>query len=116
MKFGEPGTSMYIIASGTLEVQVSADTWIDLNERDIVGEIAVLDPGPRSATVRVLEDARLLKLERDLLYELMLDYPDVIYSIIRVLTSRLRRAADLLNACLYRAREYPKNPPIPGVT
>jgi CRP/FNR family transcriptional regulator/CRP/FNR family cyclic AMP-dependent transcriptional regulator len=55
-----------------------------------VGELALLDSEPRSATVRTAEPTRMLKLEREAFYELMNDHLEITRGIMRVLTRRLR--------------------------
>jgi ATP:ADP antiporter, AAA family len=93
----EIGSEMYIIVSGKLRVHIGDDTLAELGERDIFGEMSLLDPGPRSASVTALTDAHLLKLDRDVLAELMVEHVEVSQAIIRVLTNRLRTAVNLLN-------------------
>ena len=65
-------------------------TFVRLGERDFFGELTTLDPEPHSATVTAEEDTRLLGLNRDLLYELMADHPEVLKGIIHELCRRLR--------------------------
>lgn len=94
---GELGSEMYIIVAGRLRVHVGDETLAELGERDIFGEMSLLDPGPRSASVTAMGDTYLLKLDRDVLVELMQEHIEVSQAIIRVLTNRLRTAVDLLN-------------------
>jgi ATP:ADP antiporter, AAA family len=93
----EIGSEMYIIVTGRLRVHIGDDTLAELSERDIFGEMSLLDPGPRSASVTALTDTHLLKLDRDVLAELMVEHVEVSQAIIRVLTNRLRTAVNLLN-------------------
>ena len=61
-----------------------------LGERDVFGEMAVLDPEPRSASVTTVEDTRLLRVDEQALREVMDDQPEVARGIIRVLSRHLR--------------------------
>ena len=90
VKKGEVGRSMYIIISGRVRVHDGERTLAELGERDIFGELTVLDAEPRSATVTALQDTRLFRLDQDVLYELMADHVEVARGIIQVLTRRLR--------------------------
>ena len=87
---GDPGRCMYIIVSGHLRVHDGDQILNDLGERDIVGEMAVLESAPRSASVTAVEETRLLRLDQEPLYELMADHIEVARGIIQVLSSRLR--------------------------
>ncbi len=91
VKKGEVGRSMYIIISGRVRVHDGERTLAELGERDIFGELTVLDAEPRSATVTAIRDTRLFRLDQDVLYELMADHVEVARGIIQVLTRRLRR-------------------------
>ncbi len=90
---GDIGTSMYFIVGGRLRIHDGDVTVAELGEREIVGELAVLDPQPRNASVTALEDTILLQLDQEALYELMTDRVEVARGIIRVLCHKLRMAS-----------------------
>ena len=71
-KQGDPGEHLYILVSGTLDVILrrpdGSETTIDqLAPGSVVGEMALLSGGKRSATVVAVGDARLARLSRDAL-------------------------------------------------
>jgi CRP-like cAMP-binding protein len=88
---GDIGQSMFVIVEGKIRVHDGDKTIAFLGNRDIFGEMAALDPEPRSATVTAEEETHLFKLRHDVLYELMADHIDVARGIIRVLCQRLRK-------------------------
>jgi HEAT repeat protein len=88
---GDPGKSMYIVVSGRVRVFDGAKTINFLGEQEIFGELALLDPEPRSASVESAEETRLFRLDRDTLFELMTDNVGVVSGIMQVLCRRLRR-------------------------
>ena len=88
---GDPGKSMYIVISGRVRVFDGAKTINYLGEQEIFGELALLDPEPRSASVESSEETRLFRLDRDTLFELMTDNLGVVSGIMQVLCRRLRR-------------------------
>jgi len=90
-KKGDPGKSMYIVVSGRVRVFDGAKTINFLGEQEIFGELALLDPEPRSASVESAEETRLFRLDRDTLFELMTDNVGVVSGIMQVLCRRLRR-------------------------
>jgi hypothetical protein len=62
---GERGERAYLVADGTLDVSVEGPTLAELGRGDLVGEIALLRGGTRTATVVARGDARLYELDRD---------------------------------------------------
>ncbi len=69
------GTEMYIVAQGEVEVYIqglnNARSLVLLGEGQVVGEMALIDQGYRSASVRATKKgASLYKIERDVFYEL----------------------------------------------
>lgn len=89
-KEGDFGTSLFVIVSGRLDVNASGKRVAELREREVVGEMAALDPEPRSATVSALEDSVLLKLTTEDLDLLMSEDVEVARGIIQTLFKRLR--------------------------
>ena len=66
---GEEGEEMYVVRDGLVEVTVGETseprTVVNLGTGQVVGEMALVDRGPRSATVRCVTDATLNVIERD---------------------------------------------------
>ena len=87
---GDPGDCMYIIVSGEVRVHDGANTLNHLAAGDVFGEMAVLDPEPRVASVTAIEDTLLLRLDQEPFYELMEDRIEIARGIIRVLAFHLR--------------------------
>jgi CRP-like cAMP-binding protein len=65
-----------------------------LGEREVFGEMALLDDEVRSASVTAQTETLLLSLDRDALAELMDDHPQIATGIIAVLLARLRARTD----------------------
>jgi CRP-like cAMP-binding protein len=84
------GDCMYIIASGRVRIHDGERTIAWLGEKDVFGELALLDSEPRNASVTADEETYLLRLDQNTFYELISDYPEVLRGIIRVLSQRLR--------------------------
>jgi CRP-like cAMP-binding protein len=81
---------MYIVVDGRVRVHSEERTLRELGPRDIFGEMAALDPEPRSASVTAKVPTLLFRLEQEALYELMADRIEVVRGVIRVLCQRLR--------------------------
>jgi CRP-like cAMP-binding protein len=93
------GDSMYIIVSGNVRVHDGENTLNYLGERTVFGEMALLDSGPRVASVTAVEDTLLLRLDQEAFYELMEGRIEIARGVIRVLSGHLRgRLRDLEQA------------------
>jgi AAA family ATP:ADP antiporter len=89
---GDMGSAMYIVVEGRVRVHSEERMLRELGPRDIFGEMAALDPEPRSASVTALVPTHLFRLEQEALYELMADRIEVVRGVIRVLCQRLRES------------------------
>ena len=87
---GELGTSMYIVADGKVRITDGTQELGLLGSRTVFGELAALDPEPRAATVEVVEDCTLLRLDGESLYDLMSGNKEVTRGIIQVLCQYTR--------------------------
>jgi CRP-like cAMP-binding protein len=92
-KRGDTGTLMYIIMKGTMRVHVEDRVLAELGERDVLGEMAALDPEPRSASVTAIENSLLLSLDHHDIRRLIKLDVEVALGLIRTLCRRLRRVA-----------------------
>jgi hypothetical protein len=87
---GDQGSSMYIISEGEVRIHDGDITFAVMKNRDFFGELALLDPEPRSASVTALKDSLLLRLDQEDFYELMSERMEVAKGILKVLCRRLR--------------------------
>jgi len=92
---GDMGLELYIITSGRIGISVDPDPsrHVFINELkagDCLGEMALIDNEPRSATAVVLEDTQALALEKDRLRGLLMCYPELGIGMLRALSQRLR--------------------------
>jgi hypothetical protein len=80
---GDPGTSMYIIASGEVKVYTrpankSGTVYLArLGEGDFFGEVSVLTGKPRTATITASQRTELLRLDKDKLDGVLSKYPGI---------------------------------------
>jgi CRP-like cAMP-binding protein len=90
---GDPGNCMFIVVEGQILIHDGERALNRLGGGDIFGEMAVLDVEPRMATATAEADSYLLRLDQELLYELMEGRIEVARGIIHVLSRRLRVAS-----------------------
>lgn len=87
---GNPGESMYIIVSGKVRVHDGERTINILSDREVFGEMALLDSAPRLASVTAVEDTLLLRLAQEPFYEAVDSQVEIARGVIRVLSRHLR--------------------------
>lgn len=104
---GDLGHDMYVIIDGEVRVHDEDHVLNFLGEGDIFGEMAVLDPEPRVASVTATRQSRLLRLERQPLYELMDRHSEVAHGIIRVLCGHLRARVRDVNTLKSQIEKQP---------
>jgi Cyclic nucleotide-binding domain/TLC ATP/ADP transporter len=87
---GEEGDELYIVRAGEAAVRRGDQVVARLGPGSLFGELAVLDPAPRSADVVATVDTDLLILDRTTLLDLMARRPEVAADVITMLVRRLR--------------------------
>lgn len=96
VKEGESAVAFFIITKGRVEVSKGSGTkkrkLAELGPGNVFGEMALLDGGPRDATVKALEDTDCLVLSRwDFVAELRTN-PQMAVAMLPILSRRLREA------------------------
>jgi CRP-like cAMP-binding protein len=81
---------LFAVVRGRLRVHQGERTLAVLDAGATVGELAALVPEPRSASVTALEPAMLLRIEKGVLDELLLDRPELAREIIAALVTMIR--------------------------
>ena len=108
MREGATGRSLYQVISGRVEVQKEVQPGhsihvAELGPGEVFGEMTLFQGAPRSATVRALEDSRLLRVDRAGVRELLERFAQLLNSRRRELESlgdeeQQREASNLLEA------------------
>jgi len=89
-KEGEIGDCMYIIQQGNIKIHKGATTLAVLKEKEVFGELSLLDADTRSASATADTDCILYKIDQEPFYELMDERPEVAKGFIKILCQRLR--------------------------
>ena len=87
---------LYIIVDGRVRVHSQGQEILILGAGQSVGELAVLDPEPRSASVSTLEDTLLFRLNKEHFDEVMADRSEIAAGVIRALCQRVREQGRLI--------------------
>ena len=91
IKKGEPGDVMYIVKEGTVEVRDGRQLLDTVEPGGVVGEVALIDAGERSASVVAKTDCQLLPINEEQFVLLVEQMPYFALQVMRVLAARLRR-------------------------
>ena len=89
-KEGETGDSMYIIQQGNIKIHKGNTTLAILKEKEVFGELSLLDADTRSASATADTECILYKIDQEPFYELMDERPEVAKGFIKILCQRLR--------------------------
>lgn len=103
---GDPGTSLFAVASGIVRVTALSPQGKNavfnlIHEGEIFGEIALLDGKPRTADAVAFSDCSLLVIERRDFMPLLRDHPELTLRLLEVLCSRLRRTTEQVEDILF---------------
>jgi signal transduction histidine kinase len=100
LREGDQGDSLYVVLTGELEVskrQGSQDILLALYKSgQFFGEMALLEQAPRSASVRTLQESRLLVISQAAFQTLLRCSPSAPLKILHTVTSRLRSTESAL--------------------
>ena len=91
---GDEGNTMFIIVEGRLRVLTSKNgVEQELAQRgpgELIGEMAIIESAPRSATLGAQTDARVLVIDGDTFKGILHERPDVSFAVLRSMSRRLR--------------------------
>ncbi len=94
---GDKGDALYVLLEGEVEVRTSTQGGKDvriaaLKPHAVIGEMAVLDGGVRSADIAAIRRSRLLRIARDQAIAALESEPRALLKLIAELSRRLRNA------------------------
>ena len=89
-KEGDVGDCMFIIYHGEVKIHKRNIVLAILNEKEVFGELALLDPEVRSASATANTDTVLFRIYQEPFYELLENRPEIARGFIKILCQRLR--------------------------
>ena len=96
-KQGGSGDAFYLIVDGKADVIRNGTKIARLGAGDAVGEMALLDGEPRSATVMMISDGTVLTMHRREFRAVLHDIPGISQKMLVALSLRLREANSRLD-------------------
>ncbi len=99
---GSLGDALFLILSGQVAVHKGPQTFATLAGGEFFGEMSLVEPAPRSASVTAMSATFLFRLPHDQLRELISDDPNaasiLLVQVVKTLSDRLRRANQMLSS------------------
>jgi CRP-like cAMP-binding protein len=88
---GDRGGEFFVVIDGTVRVERDGNVVARLGPGQFFGEIALLDGGPRTATVTADAPTRLFVIAHREFHALLADFPEVRQAVFEALAYRVRR-------------------------
>lgn len=103
---GQPGDLLYVLTEGKVRVchtepDGRENTLMVAGPSDMVGSLAMFDPGPRTASAVALTDVSALSMDREALRSWIRSCPEISERLLRVLARRLRRTNSMLSDMIF---------------
>ena len=95
---GDPGAGLFVIAEGEADVTIGGKEVNHLKAGDFFGEMALLDGGPRTATVTATTPITLYALTEWVFRGLLAEHPSIAMRTLETMASRLRGATKAATA------------------
>jgi len=105
---GEPGDSLFVVTEGLIQIQIKTASGplvlSKLGPGEFLGEMALINGAPRSATAVAVEPSTLLMYPAKEIEELIAEHPSVGARIIEGLSSRLHKTNMMLKGYIDKKR------------
>jgi CRP/FNR family transcriptional regulator, cyclic AMP receptor protein len=89
---GDAGDLMFAVVEGVIELSVEGRTVDSVGPGQIIGEMALIDKSPRSATAVAHGDARVAPVDRKRFVYLVQEHPTFALQVMEIMAERLRKA------------------------
>ncbi|HEX6887119.1 MAG TPA: Crp/Fnr family transcriptional regulator [Candidatus Nanopelagicales bacterium] len=98
---GEPGEKLFLIESGKIKLGHTASDGREsiiavLGAGEMLGELSLFDPGPRTATAVAVTHTKVLSMSHEALLPWLVGRPDLAVALLAALARRLRRTNEAL--------------------
>jgi len=86
---GAPGSEFFVIVDGSVRIDQGGKAIATLGPGEFLGEIALIDDRPRTATATSVGPTSLLVLTRGGFRTLMMDFPAIEHTVMKALVDRI---------------------------
>lgn len=97
----DPGTALYIVKKGQVTVSLKTSNGREIildtfTENDLIGEISLLDDGPRMADAFAHKDTTVIIIQKKAFLDFLRSHPDAYQAITKLLCRRIRTNTQFL--------------------
>jgi CRP-like cAMP-binding protein len=89
---GDTGREMYVVRTGSVDLKIGDTLLESVGPGGILGELALVDPAPRSASAVAGPDCTLVRIDQAAFDDLVRRVPGLALEVMRVMARRLRKA------------------------
>ncbi len=89
---GDAGRAMYVVRTGSVDLKIGDTLLESVGPGGILGELALVDPAPRSASAVAGPDCTLVRVDQAAFDDLVRRVPGLALEVMRVMARRLRKA------------------------
>jgi CRP/FNR family transcriptional regulator, cyclic AMP receptor protein len=103
---GDPGDRLYVVTDGKVKLHRTSPDGREnmlavLGPGELIGELSLFDPGPRTATASALTEVKLLGLGHGDLQPWLNARPEVATALLRAVARRLRKTNDQMSDLVF---------------
>ena len=111
---GDVGSELFVVLDGEIRIHLDSNgrevTLARQGPNTVLGEMAVFDEQPRSASAEATQETEVRVLRRDRLLAIVHEHPEVMVEFVKNLSQRLREMDALLQARAQKEQEQESNP------
>ena len=101
-RHGDVGSELFVVLEGEVRIHLDTDgtevTLARQGPNSVLGEMAVFDEQPRSASAQATQDTTVRVLRRDRLHAIVHEHPEVLLEFVKNLSQRVRTMNEQLQA------------------
>jgi diguanylate cyclase (GGDEF)-like protein len=118
LRAGDENTTLYIIATGSMNVHVpgAEQPYLRLGPGECVGELSLIDGQRVSANVTAIESSTVIGIDREQLWWAIESAPNIARNLLRILSGRLRHDDIAIGESRRLQREFEHIATIDGLT
>src|SRR5690606_30309714 len=103
---GDPGDRLYVVTEGKVKLHRTSPDGREnmlavVGPGELIGELSLFDPGPRTATATALTEVKLLGLGHNDLTPWLSARPEVATALLRAVARRLRKTNDAMSDLVF---------------
>jgi EAL domain-containing protein (putative c-di-GMP-specific phosphodiesterase class I) len=115
---GEAGSCAYLVNRGCIEIYLSRDDGEVIlgssGPGEIIGEMAILDNRPRSASARVIADCELVLISAKQIAYRIAESDPILQMLLKIVLTRYRETLERINEGTSREARMSAQPPVDG--